>query len=64
MLKSFDDFLSTINDEDYNKMLEDAVNAVNSRKSTTTATNINDICLLQSISLLRKYHQWLSDQLT
>lgn len=62
-MKSFDEFLETISDDDFNKMLEDAVNAVNNRKKLTAATDFNDMCLLQNIAVLRKYHNWLMEQL-
>lgn len=62
-MKSFDEFLATISDDDYNEMLQAAVDAVNNRPQTTNATNFNDMVLIQCISMLRRYHQWLSDQL-
>lgn len=62
-MKSFDDFLATITDDDYNRMLEQSVDAVKSRGMASTPTNFNDVCLLQTVAMLRKYHQWLSDQL-
>lgn len=63
-LKSFDEFLSTISDDDYNKILEDSVNAINKRSDdVSTATDSNDIVLLQNIFILRRYHAWLSEQI-
>ena len=61
-MKPFDDFLETISDDDYNEMLKSAVDAVNSRSQSNTATNFNDLVLIQCISLLRRYHDWLSAQ--
>lgn len=61
-MKSFDDFLSTISDDDYEKMLTDAVDTIKKRNSLSPATDNNDICLLQTIAILRHYHEWLTAQ--
>lgn len=63
MLKPFDEFLDTLSDNDFNKMLEEAVSSVKRRSKTSAATDLNDIVLIQTITILRRYHSWLSEQL-
>lgn len=61
-IKTFDEFLETITEEDWNNMLVKANDAVNSYKSSNLPTKFNDMVLLQGVMLLRRYHEWLSEQ--
>lgn len=62
-LKSFDEFLETITDEDWNNMLVKANEAVNSNENSNLPTKFNDMLLLQNVMILRRYHEWISEQL-
>ena len=61
-LKSFDEFLNTISNDDWNDMLKKAHEVITSNDASTPATQFNDMVLFQTVQLLKRYHEWLSEQ--
>ena len=64
MLKSFDDFMETISEEELNQIANENAKKIAGDSNKFTPTQLSAFSFSMSISLLRKYHQWLSDQLT
>lgn len=61
-LKTFDEFLDSISDDELVKISKDAEIAVNENPETNFSTKLTSASFLMSTRLLRRYHEWLSEQ--
>ena len=62
-MKSFDDFLATISDDDYQQIKRKAEEALMDSENKIALADIKEYSVIVSLLLLRRYHQWLSQQL-
>lgn len=65
-MKSFDDFLASLTEDDYMRIAEDANNAAAEAKAETAKENkfglgeqIGSFNFSLTLGLLRLYHEWL-----
>lgn len=59
-MKSFDDFWYSMTAKDWDEIIHSGNCFAEDGK--IPINKINAVCLQQSVELLRRYHQWLSDQ--
>lgn len=61
-LKTFDEFLDSISDDEFAKISKDAEIAVSENPETNFSTKLASASFFMSTRLLRRYHEWLSEQ--
>lgn len=61
-MKSFDDFWYSMTANDWDEIINNSRNCF-AEDGKIPINKINAVCLQQSVELLRRYHNWLQDQL-
>lgn len=62
-MKSFDDFLASISEDDLERIAADTAKQLSGEDNKIRLSDVANYSALISVAMLRKYHQWLSDQL-
>ncbi len=61
-LKTFDEFMNSISDDELDEISQDAIMTANENPESNFSTQLVTASFFMSTRLLRRYHEWLSEQ--